>query len=202
MADYIGLAQGCSPEKKKWGGRLKQDLDKDFLNNLGLHTCCTETVLHCVSVSNQLQQWTNFCTNFSPKKWRKWGCVPPVEKSGGYRPPESRPTTPLAWQAHGPTTNQAGDQTHMVWIKMLHFCFDYCKILSASDFSMYCCWHWIDHLALIVMFPLNWFLGCSVGANMIISNHSEVRELPANFPSYDSSSVQVLHTVSFMLVIY
>ena len=23
-------------------------------------------MLHCVSVSNQLQQWTNFCTNFSP----------------------------------------------------------------------------------------------------------------------------------------
>ena len=48
--------QGCSP-KKKWG-------------NLQLHRifCCTEIILHCVSVSNQLQQWTNFCTNFSPKK--------------------------------------------------------------------------------------------------------------------------------------
>jgi len=29
--------QGCST-KKEVGGRLKQDLDKDFLNNLGLHT--------------------------------------------------------------------------------------------------------------------------------------------------------------------
>jgi len=47
---------------KRSGGRLKQDLDRDFLNNLGLHTCCTEIILHCVSVSNQLQQWTNnFC---------------------------------------------------------------------------------------------------------------------------------------------
>jgi len=29
--------QGCSP-KKEVGGRLKQDLNKDFLNNLCLHT--------------------------------------------------------------------------------------------------------------------------------------------------------------------
>ena len=29
--------QGCSP-KKEVGGRLKQDSDKDFLNNLSLHT--------------------------------------------------------------------------------------------------------------------------------------------------------------------
>jgi len=27
----------------------------------------TEIILHCVSVSNQLQQWTNFCMNFNPK---------------------------------------------------------------------------------------------------------------------------------------
>jgi len=27
-----------------------------------------------------LQQWTNFCTNFSPKKWGSGGRVPPVEK--------------------------------------------------------------------------------------------------------------------------
>jgi len=33
-----------------------------------------------------LQQWTDFCTNFSPKKWGSGGCVPPVEKSGGRRP--------------------------------------------------------------------------------------------------------------------
>jgi len=32
-----GVAQGCSP-KKEVGGCLKQDLDKDFLNNSGLHT--------------------------------------------------------------------------------------------------------------------------------------------------------------------
>jgi len=65
--------------KKKWGTpetRLRQR----FLNSLGLHTCCTEIILHCVSVSNQLQQWTNFCTNFSPKKW---GTRPPVEKKWG-----------------------------------------------------------------------------------------------------------------------
>ena len=29
--------RGCSP-KTEVGGRLKQDLDKDFFNNLGLHT--------------------------------------------------------------------------------------------------------------------------------------------------------------------
>ena len=34
----MGIAvQGCSP-KKEVEGRLKQDLDKDFLNNSGLHT--------------------------------------------------------------------------------------------------------------------------------------------------------------------
>jgi len=37
-----------------------------------------------VSVSNQLQQWTNFCTNFSPKKW------------GDAVAPRPRATTPLA----------------------------------------------------------------------------------------------------------
>jgi len=36
------FVQGCSP-KKEVGGRLKQDLDKDFLNNLGLHT---RTLIH------------------------------------------------------------------------------------------------------------------------------------------------------------
>ena len=57
--------------------------------------CSTETILHCVSVSNQLQQWTNFCTNFSPKEWGSGGRVPPVKKVGDA-------TTPLAdwdlWQ--------------------------------------------------------------------------------------------------------
>jgi len=83
--------QGCS-RKKEVGGRLKQDLDKDVLNNLGLHTCCTEIIVHCVSASNQLQQWTNVCTNFSPKKWGEWGTRPPVEKSGGGTP--SPPASP------------------------------------------------------------------------------------------------------------
>jgi len=27
--------------------------------------------------------WTNVCTNFSPKKWRKWGTRPRCGKSGG-----------------------------------------------------------------------------------------------------------------------
>ena len=38
----MGGQQGCSP-KKEVGGRLKQDLDKDFFNNLGLHT---RTLIH------------------------------------------------------------------------------------------------------------------------------------------------------------
>ena len=57
---------------------------------------CTEIILHCVSVSNQLQQWTNFCTNFTLKKWRT---RPPVEKSGGAVSPP--PTTPLSGIHHG-----------------------------------------------------------------------------------------------------
>ena len=76
--------------KKKWG-RLKQDFDKNFLNSLGLHTCCTEIILHCVSVSNQLQQWTNFCTNFSPKKWGEWGTRPPCRKKCGTPSPPLHP---------------------------------------------------------------------------------------------------------------
>jgi len=75
-ANQPHASQGRSP-KKKWEGRLKQDLDKDFLNNLGLHACCTEIILHCVSVSNQLQQWTNFCTKFSLKSGAAVPCVPP-----------------------------------------------------------------------------------------------------------------------------
>jgi len=63
--------------------------------------CCTEIILHCVSVSNQLQQWTNFCTNFGPKKWGEWGTPPPVEKSGG-RCPAVSPTflrvLPTRWR--------------------------------------------------------------------------------------------------------
>jgi len=72
--------------KKKWG-TPETRLTLRFLNNLGLHARCTEIILHCVSVSNQLQQWTNFCTNFSPKKWTR----PPVEKSGGRRSRSSLP---------------------------------------------------------------------------------------------------------------
>jgi len=56
-----------------------------------------------VSVSNQLQQWSKFCTNFSPKKWRGSGDASPVEKSGGHRPPRPRPTTPLICTRHKPT---------------------------------------------------------------------------------------------------
>ena len=56
-----------------------------------MHTCCTEIILHCVSVSNQLQQLTDFCTNFSPKSGGSGGRVPPVEKSGGTPSPASPP---------------------------------------------------------------------------------------------------------------
>jgi len=80
--------------KKKWGTpetRLRQR----FLNNLGLHTCCAEIILHCVSVSNQLQQWTNFCTNFSPKMGQ-WGTRTPCRKKWGRTPyPRVPAPTPL-----------------------------------------------------------------------------------------------------------
>ena len=46
-----------------------------------------EIILHCVSVSNQLQQCTNFCTNFRPKKWGEWGTRPQRTN----RPPRPRP---------------------------------------------------------------------------------------------------------------
>jgi len=82
--------QGCSP-KKEVGGRLKQDLHKDFFNNLGLHTCCTKIILHGVSVSNQSQQWTNFCTNFSPKKSGSVGDASPLSKKVGGRRPHASP---------------------------------------------------------------------------------------------------------------
>ena len=80
--------------KKKWGTpetRLRQR----FLNVLGLRTRCTEIILHCVSVSNQLQQWTNFCTNFSPEK--VGGSGGRVDRSGRtpYRR-RPRPPTPLS----------------------------------------------------------------------------------------------------------
>ena len=43
--DVVLKRSGVTPET-----RLRQR----FLNILGLHTCCTEIILHCVSVSNQL----------------------------------------------------------------------------------------------------------------------------------------------------
>jgi len=49
--------------------------------------CCTEIILHCVSVSNQLQQWTNFCTNFSPKSGGNGGRLPLLKKVGDAVPP-------------------------------------------------------------------------------------------------------------------
>jgi len=80
--------QGCSPET-----RLRQR----FLNNLRLHPCCTDIILHGVSVSNQLQQWTNFCTNFSPKKWGSGRRVPLSKKvgRGAPSPPHYTPVTQL-----------------------------------------------------------------------------------------------------------
>ena len=77
--------QGCSPET-----RLRQR----FLNNLRLHPCCTDIILHGVSVSNQLQQWTNFCTNFSPKKWGSGRRVP-LSKKVGRGAPSPRVPAPL-----------------------------------------------------------------------------------------------------------
>ena len=98
--------QGCSPKKKKWG-TPETRLTQRFFNNLGLHTCCTKIILHCVSVSNQLQQWTNFCTNFSPKKWGSGGRFPPVEKSGGT--PSPRVLAPLhPWRPVDTRTRAVG----------------------------------------------------------------------------------------------
>jgi len=42
IARTDGETRGSSP-KKEVGGRLKQDLDRDFFNNLGLHT---RTLIH------------------------------------------------------------------------------------------------------------------------------------------------------------
>jgi len=94
VAPYI---QGCSPEKRS-GGTPETRLRQRFLNNIqaSIHAhsytseklCCTEIILHCVSVglSNQLQlQWTNFRTNFNPKS----GGV--EEKSGATLSPLASP---------------------------------------------------------------------------------------------------------------
>ena len=75
-ANQPHASQGHSP-KKEVGGTPETRLRQRFLNNLGLHACCTEIILHCVSVSNQLQQWTNFCTKFSLKSGGAVPCVPP-----------------------------------------------------------------------------------------------------------------------------
>ena len=53
-------------------------------------SCCTEIILHCISVSNQLQHWTNVCTNFSPKI-REWGRRPPLSKKVRERRPPASP---------------------------------------------------------------------------------------------------------------
>ena len=74
-------------------GTPETRLRQRFLNNLGLHACCTEIILHCASVSNQLQQWTNFGTNFSPKKVGEWGTRLPCRKKWGDAvPPRPHPT--------------------------------------------------------------------------------------------------------------
>ena len=41
----------------------------ECLQQIDINSANSEIILHCVSVgiSSQLQQWTNFCTNFSPK---------------------------------------------------------------------------------------------------------------------------------------
>jgi len=70
-----------------------------------------EIILHCVSVSNQLQQCTNFCTNFSPKRWGEWGTRPPPCRKkwedAASLPPHPRPTTPL-----GPDLQNILRQSH------------------------------------------------------------------------------------------
>jgi len=99
---WVLTMQGCSPKKEV--GTPETRLRQRFLNNIGLHTrtsytsekfCCTEIILNCVSVSNQLQQWTNFCTNFSPKSERSGDASPCPKKWGDAVPPRPRPTTSL-----------------------------------------------------------------------------------------------------------
>jgi len=92
-ANQPHASQGRSP-KKEVGGTPETRLRQRFLNNLGLHACCTEIILHCVSVSNQLQQWTNFCTKFSLKSGEV-GDAYPLSKKVGEQSPASRPTIPL-----------------------------------------------------------------------------------------------------------
>jgi len=56
-----------------------------------------------------LQQCTNFCTNFSPKKWGEWGTRPPVEKSGGTPSPASPPHYTPAVQSRTATLTEVGE---------------------------------------------------------------------------------------------
>ena len=78
--------------KKRWG--TPETRLKDFFNNLCLHTCCTEIILHCVSVSNQLQQC--FARIIQSKKVEGVGDASPCRKKWGTpSPPRSRPTTAL-----------------------------------------------------------------------------------------------------------
>jgi len=68
-----------------------------LLNNFGLYTRCAEIVLHGVSVSNQLQQWTNFCARISVQKSGGVGDASLQSKKVGDAvppPPRTRPTTP------------------------------------------------------------------------------------------------------------
>jgi len=62
----------------------------------------------CVSVSNQLQQWTNYCTNFSPKSGGEWGTRPPCQKSAPTAsPPHYTPGTKTRSRAAVPVTPTA-----------------------------------------------------------------------------------------------
>ena len=61
---------------------------RQYVFGLSVHLCgdgqiCNAATRVWVSVSNRLQQWTNFCTNFSPKKWGKWGTRLPCRKKWG-----------------------------------------------------------------------------------------------------------------------
>ena len=77
------LGQGRSP-KKEVGGRLKQDLDKDlqFINSAVLKL--SYTAFRKVTSCNSGLTFARI----SVQKVGEWGrAPPPVEKSGGRRPP-------------------------------------------------------------------------------------------------------------------
>jgi len=118
----IAPGQGCSP-KKEVGGTPETRLTQRFFNNLGLHTCRTKIILHCVSVSNQSQQWTNFCTNFSPTKWGSVGDASPLSKKVGEAvPTRLRPTTPLIQEKKTPHRPPPYEELHPAIIfSLFHF---------------------------------------------------------------------------------